>query len=514
MPFFTGLLAIYHSLILDNPVQTLSTIVVLAAAYWLATLQPSDLPELNPAKPFEFTNRRRVHEFVENSKSLLARGRELHGHEPYRLMSEWGSLIVLPPECADELRNDPRMDFETPTTDDSHGYIPGFDALNADPNLTKVVTKYLTKALNKLTAPISHEASIAMKAVLGDDPDWREIYPARDLLQLVARMSTRVFLGEEMCNNQDWIQTSSQYAALAFGVGDKLRIYPRMIRPIVHWFMPSCWELRRSLRRCRQILTPYIHKRKSLKGTTDEQGKPLMFDDSIEWFERELGPNHDAVLKQVTLSIVAIHTTSDLLLQAMSDLAQNPKVLQAVREEVVRVLSTEGLSKVSLHSLKLMDSALKESQRLRPTLLGSFRRQATNDIKLKSGFVIKKGTRVVIDSTHMWNPEYYTDPLQYDGYRYFNKRQTPGEDKNALLVSTSANHMGFGHGVHACPGRFFASNEIKIALCHIILNYEWRLPDGFKPQPLNIGMTYLADPNTRMLIRPRKAEIDMASLTV
>lgn len=114
----------------------------------------------------------------------------------------------------------------------------------------------------------------------------------------------------------------------------------------------------------------------------------------------------------------------------------------------------------------------------------------------------------------MWNPEYYTDPLQYDGYRYFNKRQTPGEDKSALLVSTSANHMGFGHGVHACPGRFFASNEIKIALCHIILNYEWRLPDGFKPQPLNIGMTYLADPNTRMLIRPRKAEIDMASLTV
>lgn len=134
--------------------------------------------------------------------------------------------------------------------------------------------------------------------------------------------------------------------------------------------MPSCWELRRSLRRCRQILTPYIHKRKSLKETTDEQGKPLMFDDSIEWFNRELGPNHDAALKQVTLSIVAIHTTSDLLLQAMSDLAQNPKVLQAVREEVIRVLSTEGLSKISLHSLKLMDSALKESQRLRPTLLG------------------------------------------------------------------------------------------------------------------------------------------------
>ncbi|CAI6019586.1 unnamed protein product [Clonostachys chloroleuca] len=520
-----GLPALCVHLVLDNFAQTLSVTLTLVIAYRYVVLQRDDLPELNPRKPYELTNHRRVHEFVQNSKQLLAKGRELYKQKPYKLMSEWGSVVVLPPEQIDELKSDPRMDFETPTTDDSHGYIKGFDALNADPSVTRVVTKYLTKALSKqlsefteifsndkLTGPISHEAAVATREVLGTHPDWREIYPAKDLLQLVARMSTRVFLGEEMCQNHEWIEASSQYAALAFSVGDNLRIYPRTFRPLVHWFMPSCWELRRSLRRCREILKPYIKSRKSLARTTDEQGNPLTFDDSIEWFERELGPNHDAALKQVTLSVVAIHTTTDLLLQTMSDLAQNPEVLQAVREEVIQVLGSEGLTKISLHGLKLMDSALKESQRLRPTLLGSFRRQATRDIKLKNGFILKKGTRVVVDSTHMWHPDYYPDPLRYDGFRFYNKRNTPGEDKNTLLVSTSANHLGFGHGVHACPGRFFASNEIKIALCHIILNYEWRLPDGFKPQPLHLGMTYLSDPAIRMSVKPRKPEIDIERL--
>ncbi|KXJ90272.1 hypothetical protein Micbo1qcDRAFT_164807 [Microdochium bolleyi] len=32
--------------------------------------------------------------------------------------------------------------------------------------------------------------------------------------------------------------------------------------------------------------------------------------------------------------------------------------------------------------------------------------------------------------------------------------------------------MGFSHGSHACPGRFFAANQLKIALSHIALHYD------------------------------------------
>jgi cytochrome P450 len=31
-----------------------------------------------------------------------------------------------------------------------------------------------------------------------------------------------------------------------------------------------------------------------------------------------------------------------------------------------------------------------------------------------------------------------------------------------------------GHGKSACPGRFFASSEVKILFAHLLLNYEWK----------------------------------------
>lgn len=46
--------------------------------------------------------------------------------------------------------------------------------------------------------------------------------------------------------------------------------------------------------------------------------------------------------------------------------------------------------------------------------------------------------------------------------------------------------LSFGHGLHACPGRFFASNEIKILLAYLIVNYNFRFPEGSTERPKNI----------------------------
>jgi cytochrome P450 len=33
----------------------------------------------------------------------------------------------------------------------------------------------------------------------------------------------------------------------------------------------------------------------------------------------------------------------------------------------------------------------------------------------------------------------------------------------------------FGHGIHACPGRFFASNEIKVVMIELLQKWDIRL---------------------------------------
>ncbi|GKT65772.1 cytochrome P450 [Colletotrichum tofieldiae] len=473
----------------EKPIPYLVTVFLFVVLVYTFGDHGSKLPELNPLKPFEFTNRRRMDEFVQHSKELMLKGKATFGGSPYKMHSEWGQVVVLPPEFIHELRSEPRLNFIEPATDDSHGYIPGFEPFNGNRALGTIVTKYLTKAL-----------------------DWHQIIPQKDIIRIVSRLSSRVFMGEELCRDEEWVRVAGDYTATAFSVGYELGHWPRWARPVVHWFLPSCWSVRNLLAECRKALKPHLERRNAQKAAALARGdtKPI-FDDSIEWYEKECTTKYDIASEQVTLSLVAIHTTSDLLQQTMLDLASHPELFQPLREELVRVLGAEGLKKTALYNLKLMDSVIKESQRMKPVLLSTWRRLVMEDIELSNGFVLRKGQKIISTNTHMWDAHYYENPLEYNGYRFLNMRSTE-EEKHAHLVSTSAKHPGFGHGQHACPGRFFAANEVKIALAHLLLKYDWKLPAGFKPQTVPYGMSLLPDPNAALLIRRRKEELDLDSL--
>ena len=99
----------------------------------------------------------------------------------------------------------------------------------------------------------------------------------------------------------------------------------------------------------------------------------------IDWFEQKSGgKGYEPALYQLALSFVAIHTTSELLTHAITLLANEPHYVAALREEIVRVLTADGLTKAALANLTLMDSALKESQRYRPA---AFRKLSSRSLE-------------------------------------------------------------------------------------------------------------------------------------
>jgi cytochrome P450 len=57
-------------------------------------------------------------------------------------------------------------------------------------------------------------------------------------------------------------------------------------------------------------------------------------------------------------------------------------------------------------------------------------------------------------------------------------------------------NLTWGYGQHACPGRFFAANEIKLMLARILMDYDLRLPEGMTAKDVQDYFT----PNT-MLVR-------------
>jgi cytochrome P450 len=110
------------------------------------------------------------------------------------------------------------------------------------------------------------------------------------------------------------------------------------------------------------------------------------------------------------------------------------------------------------------------------------------------------------------DPEIFPDPYKFDGLRFhrlreqaesFNKPKVAGGKTSAvesaahnLFVSVSPNSLLFGYGRHACPGRFFAANEIKMIVARAVLTYDmrnagdsqerynqWYIGDSVRPDP-------------------------------
>lgn len=175
-------------------------------------------------------------------------------------------------------------------------------------------------------------------------------------------------MGEELCRDGGWTAATAQYSFKVFQAVDILRTYPRWMRPVVHWFLPCCWEVRKARSAAQEYLRPHIKRRQKLRAEALDAGQESPFDDLMEWVQ-QAGVEVQPADLQLTTSIVAIHTTSDLLSDAMVKIASHPELFQPLREEVIRVLKTGGLEKTSLYDLKLMDSVFKETQRLKPIIL-------------------------------------------------------------------------------------------------------------------------------------------------
>ena len=99
--------------------------------------------------------------------------------------------------------------------------------------------------------------------------------------------------------------------------------------------------------------------------------------------------------------------------------------------------------------------------------------------------------RINVDSCRMWDPELHENPDQWGERRFLMLRSQEGKERTFQLVLTSPDYLAFGHGQHACPGRFFAANQIKVALCHLLIKYAWKLASDTEIAPVMNGIRRL-----------------------
>lgn len=80
------------------------------------------------------------------------------------------------------------------------------------------------------------------------------------------------------------------------------------------------------------------------------------------------------------------------------------------------------------------------------------------------------------------DPAIFNDPNTFDGARYRRMRTDHKESESSLVMGMSTiDSLGFGLGNQACPGRFFAVNNMKLIMAKMLTQYELTLEkDGVK----------------------------------
>ncbi|CAH0014500.1 unnamed protein product [Clonostachys rhizophaga] len=483
-------------------------------------IKTSKIPLLNPPKGFDLTNWDARKNFGWRSGELMQEGLTKYKGQMFKVMTESGEITIFPSALANDIRNEPNLSFMKAIAEDFHSHLPGFEAFGggtrSDDLMQIMVRKQLTKYLNKVTEPLSEETNFATELHFGKSPEWKAVTIYPEIVDIVARISSRVFLGPVICRNQDWLDITKSYTLEAFSTATSLREYPNWLRNLVHWFHPGCKALRAKGAKARDIITPVIKERRKARAESAARGEPPTFyNDAIEWLEEESkGVSYDAAVSQLSLAMAAIETTSDLLTETLLRLARRPGLVEELREEITNVLQAEGWKKTSLYNMKLLDSVIKESQRLRPGSMVSMIRKAVGDVKLPNGNIIPRGTRTAVVTDKHRDSGIYANADEFDPYRFQRQRGTE-TDNTAHLVSTGPASLGFGHGQHACPGRFFAANEIKVALCHLIVKYDWKVADDAtpEPEPLRYSFSLQVDPSAQLYVRRRPtAGLDIDSI--
>ncbi|KAF2183757.1 cytochrome P450 [Zopfia rhizophila CBS 207.26] len=420
-----------------------------------------------------------------------------------------GPMIILPNRHADEIRNNPDLLLSESTAENMFAGYPGFEpfALIKSHNVIQdVVRLKLTRSLDAITPELTAEANRSLERLLGNSDEWKAINLKPIIYKFVARLSSRVFLGEEVCNNEKWPDICVSYTMDSFSAARVLRTWSPLLRPIVHWFIPECCRVRRERDITRVIVTPIVQermaRRKKAEGGASETADMVGWIDDVARSKSYAVRMEDA---QLFLAIAAIHTTTEALSYLMLDLLDHPEIIPRLKEEIISVLK-DGWKKASLQQMKYLDSILKESQRLHKLSMISMERKAMKTVTLSDGTTIPKGAKLCVNTDFAFKESIYPSPHAFQSDRFLQKREA-GESNKWQYVTTSPEHLGFGHGRHACPGRFFASNEIKIALIHLLLKYDWKYSEEGKVAEQVSGPSAWVPVTQKVIYRRREEEV-------
>lgn len=214
--------------------------------------------------------------------------------------------------------------------------------------------------------------------------------------------------------------------------------------------------------------------------------------------------------RMMALNFAAIHTSTLTTCNLLLDVASQSPTATLLREEArdSRARWAETWNRARLNQMPRLDSALRESLRLWGLVPKAMSRKVIHPTgtTLPTGQHLPQGATVCLSGWGLHHDEgVYPQPFEFVHDRFM--RSPESEDKTdvaqAAAAETDGHFASWGIGKHACPGRYFAVDLIKIIMIHVLMDYEIELK-GERPDNLWIEYNVVPPPGAALSIRRRK----------
>ncbi|KAI5983079.1 cytochrome P450 [Pisolithus marmoratus] len=460
--------------------------------------------------------------FVRNAAQILQEGYAKHKGKPFKVptLNRW--IVVIGRHHLEDIKkftDDELSSLEASNNSFKADYLFGTEINSLPPHIS-VVRIYLTRNLGLCYPDMTDEVHTAFEELLDlKDNGWKSVPAVETMREIICRASNRVIVGLPLCRDPDWIDLNSRYAVDVATDASILNMFPEFLVPLVSKVLPNTGA---GIKRAMKHLDPIVQERlRCMREHGDEWcDKP---NDLLQWF---IEAKQECTARQLTVptavtNFASIFPASNILTQALYNLAAYPQYVGPLREEVDPVIRQHGWTKEAMALMPKVDSFLAETLRL-DGITSSVQRKAMKDLTLSDGTFIPKGTHLsILTSVIHHDSAVYEDPCVFDPFRFSRRRDDGIDNARYQMVGVTQDYLPFGYGKHAwygcahlgvaahlffynSPGRFLVANELKTTLAHILTSYDVKLEDRVsRPPSIHWDENVMADPTVRVMFRKR-----------
>ncbi|KAL3466934.1 cytochrome P450 [Aspergillus heterothallicus] len=391
--------------------------------------------------------------------------------------------------------------------DQTH-YSLGDEKYVSDPWQGNLVKKELNAILDTVVSALGQELSVAFDEYFGtDEENWSEIELEKAVGMVVAQAASRFSVGLPLCRNKVYLHaTLSAINGLVLNAGITGGT-PAILRPLIGRLAGLQCHIAQE--RVKKHFKPLYESRlQTLRYPPDDRNHTEPQDHlqlMLRFAQRERPDevyDFDTMSRRLTaINFGSMHQTSiqvtNMLLNILGSDGEFDTV-RVLREEIADVLEpadevdAKNWTKANIAKMIKADSVARETLRCHSfSGRAVFRKVMVDGVVTDTGVSLPKGTIISFlgQPAHL-DEAVYADPTKYDPFRFSRAREAaslPAADENnnsntnnkTSFVSTGPDFLPFGHGKHACPGRFLIDFELKMIIAYVLTNYEMRFPEGY-----------------------------------